>query len=300
MNAVLQMPQTARFNLDTSALLVEFNTSVWTARKLDKGTTDELVHNKNAGSKDAARVNKHLLAGRKELEVIVQHVGNLRNRFVNPRTLPWSDSGLRLLPTTLFMEFNQRMQDEEEKFWELVKYFINIYPSLITAQAMALGDMFKSDDFPSAKEIEHKFAFSVNYIPVPTAGDFRVDVGNAAVQELQERFQKFTTERVENAMNDVKQRLKDHLLRMSDRLTIDVVGGEVKARTFHDSLLDSALELCDLTRCLNVDNSADLEHARKRLEQALTGVEVSELRKNVEIRRDVKKEVDSILKGMTW
>jgi hypothetical protein len=38
-------------------MLVEFNASVWTARKLDRSTTDEVVSNKNAGSKDAARVN---------------------------------------------------------------------------------------------------------------------------------------------------------------------------------------------------------------------------------------------------
>jgi hypothetical protein len=47
-------------------MLVEFNASVWTARKLDKTTTDEVVASKNAGAKDAARDNKHLLAGRTE------------------------------------------------------------------------------------------------------------------------------------------------------------------------------------------------------------------------------------------
>ena len=116
--------KTTRYSIDTCSLLVEFNTSVWTARKLDRGTTDELVHNKNAGSKAAARVNKNLLAGRTELEVIVQHVTNVRQQFINPRTLPWSDSGLRLLPTIDFMEFIKRIQQEEDKFWQLVDDFI--------------------------------------------------------------------------------------------------------------------------------------------------------------------------------
>ena len=57
------MNTTPRFNIDTCAMLVEFNASVWTARKLDKSTTDEVTTNKHA-AKDAARVNKHLLAGR--------------------------------------------------------------------------------------------------------------------------------------------------------------------------------------------------------------------------------------------
>lgn len=289
-----------RYNIDTCALLVEFNTSVWTARKLDRGTTDELVHNKNAASKDAARVNKHLLAGRTELEVIVQHVGLVRNRYVYPRTLPWSDSGLRLLPTTSFMEFNARMQQEEETFWRLVKHFQNVYPTLITAQAMALGDMFKRDDFPTADEIERKFGFSVNYIPVPTAGDFRIDVGNAAVQELQERFDKFATERVDSAMQEVRVRLKEHLIRMSDRLGVDVVAGESKPRMFHESLLTTGFELCDLVKGLNIIQDPALEAARHRLEKALSGVTVDELRKNAAVRTDVRKDVDAILKNMTW
>lgn len=295
-----QMKLPPRYAIDTCSLLVEFNTSVWTARKLDRSTTDELVHNKNAGSKAAARVNKNLLAGRTELEVIAQHVGLVRNRFVYPRTLPWSDSGLRLLPTTTFMEFNTRMQEEEDKFWKLVDDFIEVYPSLITAQAMALGDMFRRDDFPTVDEIKHKFAFSVNYIPVPTSGDFRIDVGNAAVQELQQKFEDYSRERVESAMQDVRKRLKEHLERMSDRLGMDVVGGETKPRKFHDTLLDTGLELCDLVKGLNVVGDPDLENARKALEQALTGVGVEELRKDVQIRNDVKKDVDAILKNMSW
>lgn len=295
-----QMKLPPRYAIDTCSMLVEFNTSVWTARKLDKGTTDELVHNKNAGNKGAARVNKNLLAGRTELEVVLQHVGNVRNRFVYPRTLPWSDTGLRLLPTVNFLDFNTRMQAEEDKFWELVKSFTDVYPTLITAQAMALGDMFKRDDFPTVDQIAHKFAFSVNYIPVPTAGDFRVDVGNAAVQELQDRFEKYTEERLITGMADVRARLKDHLVRMSDRLGVDTVGGENKPRIFHASLLETGFELCDLVKGLNVVSDVDLEKARRNLELALSGVSTDDLRKNAAVRKDVKKDVDTILRNMTW
>jgi len=283
-----------RFNLDTCTLLVEFNASVWTARKLDKTTTTEVVANKNAGSKDAARVNKHLLAGRTELDVIQQAVGRAR-QFVYDNTLPWSDSGLRLLPTVNFMKFTERMNDFDEEISALVKSFVAIYPTLITAQAMALGDMFKRDDYPTANEIVTKFSFRVNYMPVPTSGDIRVDVGNQAQKELNDRLQALTQERIDNAMNDIKNRLLDHLKRMSDRLTTDYVAGEAKQRRFHDTLVDGALELCDMAKALNVTNDVGLEQARKELEQLLTGVTPDELRKNEAIRQDVKKNVDSIL-----
>ena len=180
---------TTRYNIDTCAMLVEFNASVWTARKLDKSTTDEVVATKNATAKDAARVNKHLLAGRSELDVI-QHLVNKVRNYVYDNTLPWSDSGIRLLPSVRFFEFNKQMEDFEHEFNDLVNDFVNVYPTLITAQAMALGDMFNRDDFPSPSDVAHRFDFRLNYMPVPTAGDFRIDVGNAAQEELRQKLAK--------------------------------------------------------------------------------------------------------------
>lgn len=288
------MTTTPRYNLDTCSMLVEFNASVWTARKLDKTTTTEVVANKNAGSKDAARVNKHLLAGRTELDVIQQAVGRAR-QFVYDNTLPWSDSGLRLLPTINFMKFTERMNEFDEEIAALVKSFVAIYPTLITAQAMALGDMFRRDDYPTPNEILTKFSFRVNYMPVPTSGDIRVDVGNQAQAELKAKLEALTQERIDNAMADIRARLGEHLKRMSDRLTTDYVAGEAKQRRFHDSLVEGALELCDMTKALNVVGDASLENARRELEQLLVGVTPDELRKNEAIRQDVKKNVDAIL-----
>lgn len=285
---------TTRYNIDTCAMLAEFNASVWTARKLDRSATEEVVTAKNAGAKDAARVNKHLLAGRTELEVIQQMVGRART-YVYDNTLPWTDSGLRLLPTANFERFAAKMNEFEDEFSGLVHAFVDIYPTLITAQAMALGDMFKRDDYPTQNEIMTKFAFRVNYMPVPTAGDFRVDVGNAAMDDIKAKLARLADERVEEAMRDVRTRLGEHLKRMSDRLTTDWVDGEAKQRRFHDSLVDGALELCDLTKGLNIVGDADLESARSQLEQLLCGVTPTELRKNHAVRQDVKKNVDAIL-----
>lgn len=285
---------TTRYNLDTCAMLVEFNASVWTARKLDKGTTDEVISTKSAMAKDAARVNKNLLAGRPELDAINQQIGKVRT-FVYDNTLPWSDSGLRLLPTVNFMTFTAKMGEYEEEFNRMVEDFVQTYPTLITAQAMALGDMFKRDEYPTAQAIAEKFRFRVGYMPVPTAGDFRVDVGNEAQAELKQQLEKLQAERVETAMADVRARLGEHLRRMSDRLAVDVINGEVKTRRFHDSLVSGALELCDIVKSLNVVGDTNLEDTRRSLANLLSGVEPDDLRKNMGVRTDVRAQVDQLL-----
>jgi len=299
------------YNIDTCAMLVEVNASVWTARKLDRATTDEVITSKNAASKGAARVNKHLLAGRPELEVIITHVGGVRG-YVYENTLPWSDSGLRLLPVVKFQEFNTRMKVEEDKYWELCKSFVDVYPSLITAQALQLGDMFKREDFPSADTILHKFGFQVNYMPVPTAGDFRVDIGNEAQAELKAQLVKLADERLTSAMDDIKGKLKAHLVHMSGRLAVDIVDNVPKVRGFHDSLIEYGFDLCDMVKSLNLTQDVELEDARAALERCLGGITTrtnkrgreltvaDTLREDMGKRSAVKAQVDEILNKFTW
>jgi len=137
-------------------------------------------------------------------------------------------------------------------------------------------------------------------MPVPASGDLRVDVGNDAQEELRKKLDALTQERVESAMADVRARLVEHMKRMSDRLTTDYVAGEPKSRRFHDSLVDGALELCDLTKALNVVGDTALEGARKELEQLLVGVTPNDLRKNEAVREDTKKAVDALLNKFSF
>ena len=306
-----------RFNIDTCAMLVELNIRVWTARKLDRKVSDEVIAVKQAGSKGAARVNKNLLTGRQELDVIVQNAARVRN-YVYGVTMPWSDSGtgIRLLPAVNFAEFNNRMLTEQAHHDALCSAFVNVYPTLIVAQAMALGAMFDRNEFPPADRIHDKFSFNVSYMPVPKAGDFRVDIGNQAMAELQEQLSKIADERVKKAMDDVRIRLKEHMVRMSDRLTIDVVDDIAKPRRFHDTLVESGLELCDVARSLNITNDPEIEKARTALEKALTGVRpvtvkskrapakelsvADTLREDMHQREALKAQVDSLLNNLDW
>jgi hypothetical protein len=76
---------------------------------------------------------------------------------------------------------------------------------------------------------------------------------------------------------------------MSDKLA-----GQEK-QIFRDSLVDNAVEMCELLTRLNVTNDSKLESCRKKLEVALVGVDAGDLRKFDEVRLDVKSKVDEIL-----
>lgn len=292
------MNNTPRFNIDTCAMLVELNASVWTARKLDRKVTDEVTHDKHA-AKDAARVNKNLLAGRNELDKIVQHV-NAARAYAYSTTLPWSDNGIRLLPALTFMKFNDRITQFKDEFDTMVADFVRLYPSLITAQAMALGHMFDRNEYPTASEIASRFNFRVNYLPVPTAGDFRVDIGNDATNELKKQMQALEDEYRQKIIRAPWDELAAFLHRMIDRLAVDSIGGVAKPRVFHDSMFEVGMDLCERLKELNIANDPKLEEQRQELRRILTTADASTLRKDMATREHTRDKVKELIGKFTF
>jgi hypothetical protein len=283
-------------NLGSMYVLCEFNASVWTARKLDRKKTDDVVTGSGATSKGAARVNKNLLAGRPELEEITRLVTEARN-YVYDNTAPWSDAGQRLLVAARLPKFDARMEEYKGRFDSTVTAFVDVYPTLITAQALALGDMFNRAEYPTATDIAHKFAMECAYLPVPTAGDLRIDLVNDIQDDLRARLKKMETARVDKAVADINEKFIGHLKRMADRLTTDTdpKTGEPVGRRFTETLVSSAFELCDMVGDYNINGDPELLSARRRLEDALSGVTVVKLRDDPVKREEVRYTVSSIL-----
>lgn len=284
------------FNLSTCALIVEFNATLWTARKLDRSASDEVEQAKGAKSKGAARVNKNLFAGRSELEDI-QKIVTAARTYVYTNTFPWSDAGQRLLPLERMMDFDKRMEGFRAEFDQSVANFVALYPTLITAQAMALGALFKRDEYPSVGDLSQRFSFRHDYIPVPQAGDFRVDIGNEAQAELQRRLEKASEARINRMLDGMREALIEHLKRMSDRLVTDVDAktNEPKQRRFTDTLVTGAYDLCALVKSLPALKDHSLVQVASALEDALGGASAQALREDHTRRDEVKSKVDSLL-----
>lgn len=275
-----------------NAVLVELTISCWTARKLDKQASREIKEQKGAMADDAIRANKNLFASMDNLKRITDYVANVRNEFYT-LTLPWSDCGQRLVPMAQFYDLKQWLNEKEDTFNQLVAQFLIDYPTLISAQAFQLGALFDRSEYPSADDIAHKFSFRTNFLPVPQAGDFRVDVVDELKSDMQKQYEALYQERVTALNQDLWQRLYEQLSRMSDRLGYEEDG---KKKIFRDSLVDNAVELCDLLRRLNVTNDPDLEKARAWLESTMVGVDPDELRKEG-ARDEIKAQVDEVLKS---
>jgi hypothetical protein len=282
-------------SIASSAMLVELSISSWTARKLDKKVSTQVDLDKQTKTR-AGNYNKNLLAGTGFLDTITKYAANARAWHIS-QTLPWSDNGLRLLPMSNFMTYKQNLTTLETNYQALVDKFIVAYPNLVSAAAFQLGDLFNRDEYPEAEKIVSKFKFTVNYLPVPMAGDFRIDIGEEAKAELVKNCERAYNDRLNNAMKDAWGRLHECLMRMSERLA-DNEKGEKKI--FRDSLVENAVELVDLLKHFNLTGDTNMELARNELAVAIMNHDADDLRESFVARESVKKKVDDILSKFTF
>lgn len=277
-------------SIATTSLLVELNIGTWTARKLDKKVSEEVDVQKSTKVK-AGNYRKNILAGAKELEAITKLAGNVRNWHYE-QTLPWSDSGIRLLPLGNFLKYREELDARMQEFDTLKRNFVTQYPHLISQMAFQLGTLFNRDDYPNPDDVDRKFYFNLNFYPMPESGDFRVEVEEELKRELQDKYQSHYDKKLQEAMAEAWGRLHNTLKHLSERLDTEVDG---KAKIFRDATIGNAIELCSLLTSLNVTNDPKLEEARRDLEKALANVEPKDLRESVVVRQDVKARVDEIL-----
>lgn len=279
-----------------AAMLVDLQISLYSGRKQDKATQAEVTASKGAKSSKAASVYKSLFAECQELDAITKFQARARAEHYK-LTKPWNDYGARLLPTALLQKYKVEMNQYESEFNRLVDVFLDKYDTLVAAAAFQLGTLFDRDEYPTREQVARKFRFDISYSPLPTAGDFRLDIESEVQRDLMRQYEKRMEQQLEAAAQDSWTRLHEALTRLSDRLVVEDDG---KKRKFHDTMVTGALELCELLTDMNVTNDPALEKARRKLEEALSGVTPKELREEDSTRTITKQKVDAILASFDW
>jgi hypothetical protein len=280
-------------SIASSAVLVSLSRSVPKMTKIDKQVTAEVTTAKHA-SRSAGKFQKKLL-NCSVLEALHTLSGQIYSYHIE-NTVAWTDRGPRLLPNEKLIDYKNTMEAffvEAGLLWE---EFLRVYPSRVAnVQLNHMGDMFNESDYPTVEELRRKFRMAVSYEPIPDAGDFRVDIGNQAAQEMADTYNTLLQDRIAGAMNDVVERLTTPLINMSKML--DYHDGE-KPTGFRDTLVDNVTSIVDLLRTCNLTNDARLTDLQQQLKRTLTGVTPDGLRRDPNLRAKTKQDVDTIIKNL--
>lgn len=290
----MNAPTISAPSIASSAVLIDLSISTWTGRKLDKRASNDVTAQNNA-AKGVANVHKKLLGDCAELDAVQKFAANARNAHY-AMTMPWSDLGMRLCPTKKYIDsagYERTMTELQTEFFRLTEAFLNAYDWEIQNAQLKLGALFSSDDYPSRDSLAAKFKFRFVAIPLPDAGDWRLDIGNEAATAMREQYEKFYGDQLREAMSDVWKRAHEALTKMSERLDY---ADDTTKKVFRDTLVTNVQEIVDLLDTMNITADPAMTEAHKRLDAAMQGITPDALREDAYLRAQTKRQVDDVRK----
>lgn len=281
-------------NLASRTMLATLNVRMWSARKLDRAATAKTTTDAHAVA-DAARVNKHLMAGQDAtLKAVATIAGSARAHFYH-HTAAWNDDGQRIVTVDLWKPLTKILTADAADFAPAVRAFMDDYTQAYERARIALGSLYNEADFPPPLKVEAKFGFSFDFDPLPTANDFRCTLTDEDADMIRRDIEARAAARFNNAMREVWGRLFECVDKIRTTLP-DYDAGNVKR--FNDSLMTNLRELLAILPGLNVTQDPQLDAIGRRVAAELGNVNPQTLRDSTEARNRATQSASAICATM--
>jgi hypothetical protein len=264
-------------------MLANLRVSQWTARKLDKRVSGEVAKSHNVQANVGAYYKSVLPTTdangeNTAIERIKRLVTEART-YHYKLTLPWFDSGARVLSAAAYFDYMQQMQGFKHRFEEGVTSFVYDYPFEREEAKLRLGTLFNDDDYPPLDRVAERFSFALDIMPIPMGTDFRCDIGDEEAEKIRSEIEKATLATAQRAVTEVYKRVASVVEAFACRL-------QFEDTRFEKSLVGNAVELVDLLPKLNFTGDPTLAALGKTIKEKLCVHEVDELRNNLAARRE--------------
>jgi len=255
-------------SLASAAMLVTLKITQWSARKLDRKVSDELCDSKSA-ARSSANVNKQLIP-KKHLNKIQTLVNTIRNyHYVN--TLAWEHKGSDILPSARYFKYMGDMQQYKLEFNAAVEEFLTDYPIILQQVSTSLHDLYNVNDYPTVEQIRTKFLIDMSVSPIPTSGDFRIDLEQKELSKLQAELDS----RMDIARVAAETELFSRLYTVVAKAALTLSD---PIKVFRNSLILNIKEEAERAPDLNVNDNTDIQRIAADLTKTCKGIDIAELR----------------------
>lgn len=203
-------------------------------------------------------------------------------------TLPWNDLGQRMLPNSVFKEFNTHMVQLEDEFNVAVMEMEKRYPQILQDAENRLNGKFDRSYFPD--RISERFEFKLEVSPMPTSEGLRINTLS------DEELDNLRTERDKETMEKIKKSATNVVERMMEALDILLHGTNGEGglmnpdARFHQTSIDRVVDILDLAPSLNLLGNPQLNELVEKVKGHLKpeNLNANEIRKSEQIRDQVK------------
>jgi hypothetical protein len=266
-------------------VLSRFSAGMPGRARQDKVLTEDVKKDKNMGA-TAGRWVKTLFP-KDALVKVEQIVGRAREKHYE-LTLPWDDSGFRILPTTTYLDYQREMRALRQEFEAAREEFNAKWDEWVAWAKVEHNGSFNPGNYNRAKAYK-SFKFTTDFNPIPEGGDFRValqaeDV-NSMKQELDERMQ----ETMQAAQAELWERLATPVRAMVERLSDP-------DKIFKGTLVTNLKDIVALVPKLNIAGDNSLNDFAKEVNDKLLKYSADTLRDAPSVRAAIANDADEILK----
>lgn len=274
MSNVIQMKQSD--DSSVAATMVVLKLSHWAGKKLDKHVSKEV--NDKYHTKDVGRFHKDLVA-KEFLKPITQKVTKIRKyHYMNTLT---GLASIAMLPNTNYLEYMTEMADHKKEFEALCQTFLDYYPQAVHEAKQKLQGLFNEDDYPEFHDMQQKFSFELQVLPLPTSMDWAGDLGIDSELDA-------VTPMIEAAAKELWMRLDTTISTLHERL-------DDKDSIVRQSLVDNLIEITDVLPKLNFTNNQALDSLAKQASLRAKSFDLESIRKNEGDRSQAADDIKDIM-----
>jgi hypothetical protein len=210
-------------------------------------------------------------------------------------SLPYPETGIRLVQQEMLEEFSVKMRGYQQDLHEAVATLDRHYSELKSAARKNLGHLFDAADYPESLAGMFEIHFDFPSVEPP---DYLQLLNPVLYRQECERVQQRFNDAVQMAEEAFIAELAKLVSHLAERLSGQVDG---KPKIFRDTAIENLAEFFERFRALNVGSNEQLDRLVTDARRVLRGVEPQALRDNAGLRQHVATEmsrVQSVLDGL--
>lgn len=219
------------------------------------------------------------------------HIVNEARSFHGKNTLPWADTGFRLIPVERLAFWQRVLTEKQGDFIEETEALFGRYAQLRRDYVRRIHDgrIVSELPFPTLEQLRHNFDFRLMMQPIANPDDLRLKhVDPKTVAELKARATADMAAILEESHKDIINRLFKVVSKIHEQTN------NADGRLFK-SLVANLEEAVDVLPALNLSNDPEIKRLIGRVRTELTNINLESLKVNEKERIKTAKVAGSIL-----
>ena len=231
---------------------------------------------------------KRLIDTKHETYRALTSVKSQINRYWRDSSLPYPESGIRLIRNDAVDEFNSSLIQFKSQLDAGVVDLNTHFSDLKDAARQRLGSLYNQDDYPSSLSDE----FNVSWdFPSVDAPDYLRQLSPEIYRRECERVRSQFSNAVELAEQMFQEQLAELVEHLVERLSADESG---KKKTFRDSTITNLDEFFSRFRQLNIGSNEELGQIVEQAQSVIRGIEPQGLRDNETLRQRIATKMSAV------